>query len=77
MDVSTLNDTEVDTISNNTNLVIPCQTDTVNITYEILWTTSDFPTALILYKNSTPIYTTDVVYGFSVQDRFEVIGPDF
>lgn len=47
------------------------------INYNILWTTLNYPSALIICKDNSPIVTTDVVFGFEVEDKYQVIGPDF
>ncbi len=76
VDVSTLQNTTTDTfLSFLVNLT--CNSSIQVLNYTLLWTTPLYPSSLILFKNSSNIVSDRNIFGFQLEDKFSVIGPDF
>ena len=65
VDVNSLENTTTDHFTNFT-VNITCASVIQALNYTLLWTTPNYPTALINFKNNSHAQSNDVIYGFEL-----------
>lgn len=50
---------------------------TLEFNYTILWTSLNFPAAVIFPIDPDPLSTTSPVFNFDINEKYLQVGPDF
>lgn len=51
--------------------------DDVELVYEILWTSPNYPSAKVFPLSTAPLKSSNYIYSFNINENYVMIGPAY